>query len=69
MKKNQAVSFHGANWTNIVEAADVAVVPAHVTKVEEYEPSSLRKKLITRVNVPLLFAKDRVYVQVSILLA
>jgi hypothetical protein len=52
-----------------VVAADVAVVPAHVTKVEEYEPTSLRKKLITSVNVPLLFAKDRVYVQVSILLA
>jgi len=45
-----------------VVAADVTVVPAHVTKVEEYEPSSLRKKLITRPNVSLLFAKDTVYV-------
>ena len=63
---HQAVSFHGANWTDIVDG----VVPAHATNAEVHDPRSLRTiiSLITRPNVYLLITKDWVYAQVSILL-
>ena len=64
VKKKQAVSFHGANWTNRVDVDEVA--PVHVTIAEVYGPSSLRTiNLITRPNPLLLFVKDWVYVSAN----